>query len=194
MEIVCTHCKSSFILPDERIPDAKKFKLNCPKCREPIIIDMSELDVVPTAPETFPHDAVVAFVFCTQVIFSQRIKSSLKKNGIYVSEALSISEAIEKVRVNYYDIIIIEESNVSNALYEIFKKWNGLRRREVNIVVVGANCQSLQGQDAFLRGVNSVIGKSDNDEIDKYLELALAEYKKYIEPWEIVAKRMHMAG
>lgn len=195
MEISCSHCKTNFILPDDRIPDAKKFRLNCPKCREPIIVDLSEQ--VPDSVamlETFPHDATVAFLFVTNQILSQRIKSTLKKNNIYVSESFEITEAVEKVRLNYYNILVLEDSEASLPLYEIFKKWNGLRRREVNIVIVGANCKSLHSQEAFMRGVNTVIGKADNDEIDKFMELALSEYEKYIEPWELAAQRLRTQG
>lgn len=191
MEITCSRCNSSFNLPDDRIPDAKKFKLNCPRCRETILVDMSERVADSSAtPETFPHDATVAFVFITNALLIQRVKNVLKKNGIYISEASGVTEAVEKVRINYYDIIVIEESKEFLALSEIFKKWNGQRRRDVNIIIVDANCQSMHGHEAFMRGVNSVIGKSDNDEIDKFIELALGEYKKYIEPWDLAAQKM----
>ncbi|NCD24227.1 MAG: hypothetical protein EOL86_01345 [Deltaproteobacteria bacterium] len=195
MEISCSHCKTTFILPDDRIPEAKKFKLNCPKCREPIIVDMSETSSESgTMIETFPHDATVAFLFVADAILSQRLKSFFKKNGIYVSDSTEITEAVEKVRINYYNIIVLEDSTNSLPLHEIFKKWNGLRRRDVNIIVVGGNCQSLHGHEAFMRGVNSVISKTDNDEIEKFMELSLGNYQKYIEPWSLAAQRLRAQG
>ena len=57
MDISCSHCKTSFVLPDDRIPESKKFRLNCPKCREPIVIDQTQDTDKITAPEHFPHDA-----------------------------------------------------------------------------------------------------------------------------------------
>jgi hypothetical protein len=195
MEIKCSRCDSSFNLPDDRIPDAKKFKLNCPRCREAIIIDRSEVvNGSSMVPETFPHDATVAFLFLSNELLSQRIKNTLKKSGIYISEASGLAEAVEKVRINYYNMIIIEESSEFTALSEVFKKWNGQRRRDVNIIVVGANCQSMHSHEAFMRGVNSVIGKCDNDEIDKFIELALGEYRKYIEPWDLAAQKLRMSS
>ena len=41
MEITCSFCETSFEFPDERLPEAKKFKLNCPKCREPLLIEQN---------------------------------------------------------------------------------------------------------------------------------------------------------
>lgn len=195
MEIKCSRCDTSFNLPDDRIPDAKKFKLNCPRCRETIVIDRSEpVNGSAALPETFPHDATVAFLFVPNELLSQRIKICLKKNGIYISESSSLAEAVEKVRINYYNVIVIEESKEFTTLSDVFKKWNGQRRRDVNIVVVGANCQSMHSHEAFMRGVNSVIGKCDNDEIDKFMELALGEYKKYIEPWDLAAQKLRMSN
>ena len=63
MEISCASCNSSFVIPDDRVPETRKFKLNCPKCREPILVDRDTLDERIVQPEHFPHDAVVAFVF-----------------------------------------------------------------------------------------------------------------------------------
>lgn len=195
MEISCSHCKTNFILPDDRIPEAKKFKLNCPKCREPIVVDLSEpVSETMVMIETFPHDATVAFLFVTNTLLSQRIKNVLKKNGIYVSESFDITEAVEKVRVNYYNILILEDSTASLPVHAIFKKWNGLRRREANIIIVGASCQSMHSHEAFMRGVNSVISKADNDEIEKFIELSLGDYKKYIEPWDLAAQRLRTQG
>lgn len=54
MEITCAHCRSSFVLPDDRVPEAKKFKLNCPKCREPIVIEQETDAERVVAPEHFP--------------------------------------------------------------------------------------------------------------------------------------------
>lgn len=194
MDISCTHCKSSFVLPDDRIPESKKFKLNCPKCREPIIVDQeSESDKI-VAPEHFPHDATVAFLYVQNKDLANRISLFLKSRGIFVSESSLVHEAIDKVRINYYNILILEESEKSKSILAIVKKWNGMRRRDVNIILVETNCQSLHANEAFFRGVNSVVGVQDNDRIENILDLALGEFKSYIEPWNIAAQKLHLKG
>jgi len=194
MDITCTHCKSSFVLPDDRIPETKKFKLNCPKCREPIVIDQESDNEKIVAPEHFPHDATVAFLSLRNKSLSERISLFLKSRGIFVSESTLIHEALDKVRINYYNIIILEESEQSKSILAIVKKWNGLRRRDVNIILVEADCKSLHSNEAFFRGVNSVISAKDNERIENILDLAMGEFKSYSEPWAVASKRLHIKG
>lgn len=149
MDITCAHCKSSFVLPDDRVPEAKKFKLNCPKCREPIVVGREDEGDRIVAPEHFPHDATVALLFVKNRALADRIGVFLKSRGIFISEAGLIHEALDKVRINYYNIIILEESEHSKSILSVVKKWNGLRRRDVNIILVEADCKSLHSNEAF---------------------------------------------
>jgi predicted Zn finger-like uncharacterized protein len=194
MDITCAHCKSSFVLPDDRIPEAKKFKLNCPKCREPIVVDREDEGDRIVAPEHFPHDATVALLFVKNRALADRIGVFLKSRGIFISEAGLIHEALDKVRINYYNIIILEESEHSKSILSVVKKWNGLRRRDVNIILVEADCKSLHSNEAFFRGVNSVISAKDSERIENILDLAMGEFKSYSEPWAVAAQRLHMKG
>ncbi len=196
MEITCTHCGSSFVLPDDRIPEAKKFKLNCPKCREPIVIDQAsggDIEKV-VAPEHFPHDATVAFLFVTNKGLSERISLFLKSRGIFVSQSTLIHEALDKVRINYYNILILEDSEHSRAILALVRKWNGLRRRDVNVILVETDCTSLHSSEAFYRGVNAVIGSKDNERVESILDLAMGEFKSYSELWAVAAQRLNAKG
>lgn len=194
MDINCTHCKSSFVLPDDRIPETKKFKLNCPKCREPIIIDKENEGDKIVAPEHFPHDATVALLFVKNRALADRISVFLKSRGIFVSEAGLIHDALDKVRINYYNIIILEESEHSKSILAVVRKWNGLRRRDVNIILVETDCKSLHANEAFFRGVNAVISAKDSERIENILDLALGEFKSYMEPWAVASQRLHLKG
>ena len=86
MEITCSFCETSFEFPDERLPEAKKFKLNCPKCREPLLIEQNS-DGQMIAPEAFPHDATVALMYVPDNELAGRIGDFLKFKGIHISEA-----------------------------------------------------------------------------------------------------------
>ena len=196
MDITCTHCGSNFVLPDDRVPEAKKFKLNCPKCREPIVIEHEKNGDAEkiVAPEHFPHDATVAFLFVTNKGLSDRISLFLKSRGIFVSESALIHEALDKVRINYYNIIILEDSEHAKAILGLIRKWNGLRRRDVNVILVETDCKSLHSNEAFYRGVNSVISSKDNERVESILDLAMGEFKSYSEPWAVAAQRLHAKG
>jgi uncharacterized protein YbaR (Trm112 family) len=194
MEISCKSCNSTFEIPDDRIPETKKFKLNCPKCREPIVVDKDDLEDRIVAPEHFPHDATVAFLFVKNRELAERIKAFLKGRGIYISEAGFIHEAVDKVRINYYNILILEDSEEAKSILGVVRKWNGLRRREVDIVLVEARCQSMHPNEAFMRGVNSVVGVGDNERVEHFLDLALGDYESYVEPWNEAAAKIRHRG
>jgi len=194
MDISCTHCKTSFVLPDDRIPESKKFRLNCPKCREPIIVNQESESEKIAVPEHFPHDAVVAFLYVKNKNLADRISNFLKSRGIFISSADQIHEALEKIRINYYNILILEDSDSSKSILNVVKKWNGLRRRDVNIILVESNCQSLHANEAFYRGVNSVLGAKDNERIENILDLAMGEFKSYSEPWDAAARKLRLKG
>ena len=52
----------------------------------------------------------------------------------------------------------------------------------------------MHANEAFYRGVNSVISAEDNERIENILELAMDEFKSYSEPWNIAAKKLNMKG
>lgn len=190
MNITCENCKTSFVLPKERIPEVSKFKLNCPKCREPIIIDKSSTFEPIATPEHFPHNATVAFLFVSNNALMSTIKGYVESKGMYTSIAQNISEAVEKIRINYYDIIFLEDGDYVKPIMDIIKKWNGIRRREVNIIIIQTSGTSLHEQEAFLRGANAVISRNDASKINKFIDLAIDNYNYTIEPWKLAEQKL----
>ncbi len=200
MEIRCPQCDARFVLPPERIPEARRFKVSCPQCKHPIVVERPEANkpqspaAVPDEPEYFPHDAHVVFVYVQQAALHHRICDYIRNHGGYVSEARSIPEAIAKIRANYYHEMIFQDDEEGRQLLEIIATWNGLRRREVNVILVESNRRTLSPMDAFLTGVNAVISSKDSAEIEKFLDLARDAYKAAMEPWRIAAAHVHGVG
>ncbi|NLY41081.1 MAG: hypothetical protein GX055_05605 [Desulfovibrionales bacterium] len=188
MDIFCPHCSAGFILPDDKIPESQKFKLACPKCKEAIRIDLSAPLQQEQILENFPPNATVAFLFLKNPVLIQRIKIYFRRKDIYVSECTDIATANFKLRTNYYNIICIDESLLSPLILEIFKSWNGLRRREVNIICFDTEYPTLDSLSAFLIGANFVISKNDIEKIDIHLDRIFEAYTKYKEPWDIALK------
>lgn len=192
MEITCSYCNADFTLPDDRLPDVKKFKLSCPKCKETLIIDREIGSEATSIPESFPHDATVAFLYVPDGQLAKRIEVFLKGRGIYVSEATTPAMALEKIKINYYQMIILEEDDVSQEILQVVRKWNGLRRRDTNVIQVKTETKSMQQSDAFFRSVNFVIGKADVERIEYFLEIILKEYESYRDPWVVAEKKIRM--
>jgi predicted Zn finger-like uncharacterized protein len=43
MEFTCDKCQVRFMVPDEKLPDAKTAALRCPKCKEKLLVDLAVL-------------------------------------------------------------------------------------------------------------------------------------------------------
>lgn len=189
MEITCSFCNTSFVLPDDRLPEAKKFKLNCPKCREPLLIEQKSTQNQVLIPENFPHDATVSLLHISDNQLEQRVIAYLKEKNIYISEAKNITVALEKIKINYYQILILEEGYTSQAILDAIKRWDGLRRRDINIIQVNSDAQTMHEHEAFLRGVNFVISRNDAKKIEYFLEIIFKEYENYKNLWKTAEKK-----
>lgn len=187
MDIHCPHCSAGFVLPDDKIPESSKFKLACPKCKEAILVDLSTPPQHESILENFPPNATVAFLFLKNQLLTQRIKIYLKRKNIFISECTDMSQALHKLRTNYYNIIFIDEKLLSPMILDTFKSWNGLRRRDVNIVYMDTSYPTLDPLSAFLIGANFVVSKNDLEHIDEHLDRLFEAYAKYREPWDIAS-------
>lgn len=185
MDIYCPHCSAGFILPDDKVPESPKFKLACPKCKETILIDLSASLQKESVLENFPPNATVAFLFLKNPVLSQRVKIYFRRKNIYISECTDVATANFKLRTNYYNIICIDESSLSPLILEIFKSWNGIRRRETNIIYMDTEYVTLDILSAFLAGANFVVSKNDVDQIEIHLDTLFEAYAKYREPWDL---------
>jgi predicted Zn finger-like uncharacterized protein len=199
MEIRCQQCSARFQIPAEKIPEgARRFKVACPQCKSPILVEIPETKEeitrdLPDEPEYFPHDTQVTFVFVEQAALHHRICEYVRSRGGYVSEARSIEQARSKILSNYYHEMIFQDDEYGKQLLSLIASWNGLRRREVNIILIESSLRTLSGMDAFLLGVNAVISKSDSGEIEKFLDLARDAYAAAMEPWKVAAAHVHGA-
>jgi predicted Zn finger-like uncharacterized protein len=59
MEFTCDKCQTRFMVPDEKLPDAKTAALRCPKCKEKLVVDLAGLRKgkdIQKSPDKGTHD------------------------------------------------------------------------------------------------------------------------------------------
>jgi predicted Zn finger-like uncharacterized protein len=136
MEFTCDKCQVRFMVPDEKLPDAKTAALRCPKCKEKLIVDLAGLrkeKEVQKAPEKEDHDfgfdegaedydvSERPFDFLeeegkTAIICEEDpkiIKEIVTVLGImeYTTTVVdSVRDALRKMKYHMFDMVLVNES------------------------------------------------------------------------------------
>lgn len=197
MLVSCSNCGKRFKLRDDRLPKAEVFRISCPNCSSEIVVRKEEQDTgeerplqaeqgVSLEPEVFPAGARVAFVFVEHGL--EAAKHALLELGYVPSIAGSVDEAVAKVRMNRYDLVCIDAGASGRAVMDVVNSWPGLRRREVNVVMVGREAQSLDPGTSFFRGVNGWLNPDDTDRFKQLLGRLEEEFVLYRAPWDAVTE------
>lgn len=192
MRFRCDQCAKELNIPDEKLPDATRFKVKCPHCERETIVDRSKHEgskpsrkkkpsgsLGDLEPEVFPPGAKVIFMHMESSEWRNEASSFFKKAGYYESEADSADEAVLKLRLNDYDVLFVEDTSEVGMLMEEIASWNGLKRRNVNVVMLTEAASSMDPMLAFLRGVNFIINTGDIRRAPELLTNALNNYVEY---------------
>ncbi len=212
MQLNCEHCGRSFDLPQEKVPAGERLRFACPACGEKNIvnlenaakkkaeIDPSQEEQMQTSPlsatedsveensiepDTYPPGSDVAFIHVQDGKWEERVEQILKGYGYYVSKSRDKKEAVQKLSLNRYTYILIEDIPENAALLEEIANWPGETRREINCVLTGQNARSFDPQLALLRGVNSYIYIEERDNIEDLIDKSLQYFNSFFEPWKM---------
>lgn len=199
MRFRCDQCERELVIPDDKLPEAQRFKVKCPHCQQETILDRNWQDSSKAPPKTkkkskkksagvgaqtlepevFPPGSKVYFHFVDDDDWQEGARNFFMKMGFHESTASSPEEAALKLRLNDYNVIIVEDAAENGAIVEEIGFWNGNKRREVNVVLLSQEAASLDPKMAFERGVNSVLNMNDSERAEELLESTLIGYQEY---------------
>lgn len=200
MEIQCSNCNKKFKIPDEKIPNVSKFRVKCPGCGYKIQVERKlhteskessidqALNLPSVEPEMHPPGSKVAFVFLEEKEFFDKLEKTLKESGYLVSSASSTQEAVAKINLNRYNMIIISDSPETKMIFKEIELWPGNLRRYINVIALGTSAKTFDPNREFILGVNSYISINDFENIDDLIQDAIKRHEDFLIPWNFVKK------
>lgn len=199
VKVVCPHCERSMGLDAEKVPD-RPVSYKCPGCQGRIVVDKekllggggaSEVEETPreeddgraaSSPErlalppgaTLPHGFLVA----EDETLAAEIRRRLEPHDCRLENLDSAEVARQRALIEPPPLIVFGTSSVERPPLEALAPLTNLpprERREVLVALVAGNVKTLDGNLAFLFGVDLLVNTKDLDR----LPAALYEAVRY---------------
>lgn len=136
-------------------------------------------------PDLFPPGAKTVFLALQHQTWLQAAKSWLQEQGFYISESGSTQEGCQKLRLNNYCLVLLEDRPENNLLLQEIHSWPGNMRRQVNVILVGKQGRSFDPGLGFVKGVNQYLCLGDQDRVEKLLSQCQQDFERWLEPWNL---------
>ena len=206
MRINCDSCGKEFTLPEEKLPDAARFRVKCPSCGHRIAVerparesgrsgeagketdrgsatgdpeDLGGVEHLGLSPEKEKN----ALLLVADHDLLEAVRAPLELQGFHWVAPSSSKEAIRIFHSNPLVLLVVEDREESEPLLRELHSQPGYIRREINCVLVGDRAKSFEQQQAFLLGVNTYLARSEMDRFSELLPRAVGKHWQFMHPW-----------
>jgi predicted Zn finger-like uncharacterized protein len=120
---------------------------------------------------------------CTSEQYREGIARSLTENGYQVFVAEDTRQAVETMRANQMDLVLMEpqfDSAEQGAAF-VVREINVLRpaqRRRLFFVLISPSLRTMDAHAAFLNNVNAIVNIHDVGDLPRIVDIALREYNE----------------
>jgi predicted Zn finger-like uncharacterized protein len=120
---------------------------------------------------------------CTSEGYRDVIARKLTQNGCQVFVADDTRQAVETMRANKMDMVLLEpqfDPTEQGAAF-VIREINILRppqRRRLFFVLLSPSLRTLDAHAAFLNNVNAIVNVNDLEELHRIMDVALREYNE----------------
>jgi predicted Zn finger-like uncharacterized protein len=120
---------------------------------------------------------------CTSDAYREVIARKLTQSGFQVFVAEDTRQAVETMRANKMDAVLLEPQfdPAEQGSVFVIREINVLRppqRRRLFFVLVSPSLRTMDAHAAFLNTVNAIVNVHDVDELPRIMEVALREYNE----------------
>jgi len=120
---------------------------------------------------------------CMSEAYREVIAHKLTQSGFQVYVAEDTRQAVETMRANKMDVVLLEPQfdPAEQGSVFVIREINVLRppqRRRLFFVLLSPSLRTMDAHAAFLNNVNTIVNINDIDELPRILEAALREYNE----------------
>ena len=120
---------------------------------------------------------------CTSEAYRDVIARKLTDSGFQVFVAEDTRQAVETMRANKMDVVLLEPQfdPAEQGSVFVIREINVLRppqRRRLFFVLLSPSLRTLDAHAAFLSNVNAVVNIADIEELPRIMEVGLREYNE----------------
>jgi predicted Zn finger-like uncharacterized protein len=120
---------------------------------------------------------------CTSEAYRDVVARKLNDSGFQVFVAEDTRQAVETMRSNKMDLVLLEPQfdPAEQGSVFVIREINVLRppqRRRLFFVLLSPSLRTLDAHAAFLNNVNAIVNITDIEELPRIMEVALREYNE----------------
>jgi len=120
---------------------------------------------------------------CTSEPYRELVAGKLIEVGCQVFVAEDTRQAVETMRANKMDVVVLEPQfdPAEQGSVFVIREINVLRppqRRRLFFVLLSPSLRTMDAHAAFLNNVNAIVNVTDIEELSRIMEVALREYNE----------------
>lgn len=201
MRTACPNCNKQLIIREDKIPPGVSFKLVCPECRHLFTVSPqqqhdgwkdtgAEPPAEPPEPDIFPSGAKIALLLLRDKTWSESLSGLLKERDFHVTALEDPAQAISKLHVNAYDVVVVQDGDWSAEVRDRINSWPGTKRRRTNLVLIGDEAKSLHPDISFRKGVDTYLAAQDHARAGELLKSAMEGYTVSCLAWKTATSKL----
>jgi hypothetical protein len=202
IKIVCTSCQKALSLDETKLP-MRPVLVPCPVCQTKLTVDRRNLEMQaaaarpqPAGPDTAEaHDEAEGFGAKALVVGNDHpaLRQAAKLIGCMPLHMATAQQAREFFVQEYPPVVMLNPAQVTAPPLEAIQPIVSLTpadRRKAFFILFAENLRTLDGNAAFLYGVNLVVAFKDLGAFQQIYREAAAYHERLYAPLNAVAKSL----
>src|SRR5438105_2509154 len=198
IKIVCTSCQKPLSLDETKLP-MKEVSFPCPACKTKLTVDRRNLEMGAAAapPQVAPegHDEGDGFGAKALIVGSDHpaLRQAAKLIGCMPLHVPAAPQAREFFVQEYPPVVMLNPAQVTAPPLESMQPIVSLTpadRRKAFFILFAENLRTLDGNAAFLYGVNLVVAFKDLGAFQQIYREAMTYHERLYAPLTAAAKAL----
>jgi predicted Zn finger-like uncharacterized protein len=203
VKMTCEQCRASLNLPDEKIPQGKSFRVQCPRCRHTIVVragaseeaglGLPPLDEVLTAErsadeddaflDVLEHGAKAALVCLSDAGQQATVVRELRDMGFQPYVEDDPDRAVRRLRQGGYEVLVLgepaDDKDRRHVLVDFLKALPMAQRRTLFACLISPRERTMDSLAAFRKEVDLVIHVDDLAKTQPVLQRELKSARSF---------------